>query len=338
MVQLNRPDEAMRFLEVALGADKVDLFALYTMGEALERRGSFADALAYAQRALSIRPEFPEATALVGSLLLETNKPKEARLVVEPALRAHPENPQLHNAFGLVLLAEDEPKDAESQFRQAILFWPDYEDAQVNHAVSLTLQHREIEALPGFEMVLRANPRWAERSGDFGFFGGGAGLFGGGSVRSELIPSALTRERDEGVRLPDRKRALESEEAVQSTRKEIGLTGNVELLKRLYDRFNARDIEAVLTALHEDVIWANGMEGGHVLGREEVRSYWKRQWAMVDPRVEPVAFAEGPSAEVMVEVHQVVRDLKGNLLADKMVGHIFRVDKGLVTRFDIRGA
>jgi hypothetical protein len=37
-----------------------------------------------------------------------------------------------------------------------------------------------------------------------------------------------------------------------------------ELLKRLYERFNARDMETVLAAMQEDVIWANGMEGGHV--------------------------------------------------------------------------
>ena len=28
----------------------------------------------------------------------------------------------------------------------------------------------------------------------------------------------------------------------------------------------------------------------------------------------------------------------GNTLADQMVGHIFRVENGLITRFDIRGA
>ena len=116
------------------------------------------------------------------------------------------------------------------------------------------------------------------------------------------------------------------------------MSEDVELLKRIYDRFNARDMETVLAALHEDVIWANGMDGGHVRGREGVRNYWTRQWAMVDPHVEPVAFVEGPKAEVIVEVHQVVRDLRGNLLADKMVGHIFRVENGLVRRFDIRGS
>ena len=53
----------------------------------------------------------------------------------------------------------------------------------------------------------------------------------------------------------------------------------IELLRRLYERFNARDMETLLSAMQEDVIWANGMEGGHVHGREGVRSYWTRQWA-----------------------------------------------------------
>ena len=78
------------------------------------------------------------------------------------------------------------------------------------------------------------------------------------------------------------------------------MSDNVELLKRIYDRFNARDMETVLAALHEDVIWANGMEGGHVHGREGVRSYWTRQWAVVDPHVEPVAFMSLPASMSVV--------------------------------------
>lgn len=116
------------------------------------------------------------------------------------------------------------------------------------------------------------------------------------------------------------------------------MSDEVGLLKRVYDRFNARDMETVLAAMHDEVIWANGLEGGHVHGRDAVRGYWTRQWAMIDPHVDPVAFSQGPQGEVVVEVHQVVRDLKGNLLADKMVGHVFRIENGLINRFDIRGA
>jgi len=111
-----------------------------------------------------------------------------------------------------------------------------------------------------------------------------------------------------------------------------------DFLKRVYDLFNARDMEAVLAAMHEDVIWANGFEGGHVHGRNGVRSYWRNQWATINPHVEPLTFACGPEGEVAVEVHQVVLDLQGNLLADQMVGHVFRIENGLIKRFDIRDA
>jgi nuclear transport factor 2 (NTF2) superfamily protein len=116
------------------------------------------------------------------------------------------------------------------------------------------------------------------------------------------------------------------------------MADEIEILKRLYDRFNSRDMETVLVALDENVAWANGMEGGHVHGRDGVRSYWTRQWAMVDPHVEPVGFSKGPEGEIVVEVHQVVRDLNGQQLQDQMVGHIFRIEDGLVRRFDIRDA
>lgn len=116
------------------------------------------------------------------------------------------------------------------------------------------------------------------------------------------------------------------------------MSHEVEVLKFLYDRFNARDMETVLTAMHEDVMWANGMEGGHVRGRDGVRSYWTRQWAMIDPHVEPVDFFTSSDGEVIVEVHQIVRNLQGNVLVDQMVGHIFKIENGLVKRFDIRGS
>jgi ketosteroid isomerase-like protein len=109
-----------------------------------------------------------------------------------------------------------------------------------------------------------------------------------------------------------------------------------ELLEHLYDRFNARDMEAVLATMHRDVVWANGMEGGHVYGHDGVRDYWTRQWATVDSHVEAAGFSIGADGTSDVEVHLTARDLKRNLLFDKMGGHIFRIEDGLIRRFDIR--
>lgn len=116
------------------------------------------------------------------------------------------------------------------------------------------------------------------------------------------------------------------------------MAGEESLLREIYARFNAREMGAVLAAMHADVVWANGMEGGHVHGRDGVREYWTRQWAIVDPRVDPVSITPAADGSFVVEVHQVVHDKEGRLLMDQMVGHIFQFENGLIRRFDIRGA
>jgi ketosteroid isomerase-like protein len=108
------------------------------------------------------------------------------------------------------------------------------------------------------------------------------------------------------------------------------------LLRRLYERFNARDTEELLATMQPDVLWANGMEGGYVHGRDAVRNYWTRQWSLVDPRVEPIGFSVDEDGAIEVKVHQVVRDRKGHVLADKVVGHVFHIEEGLIRRFDIQ--
>lgn len=108
------------------------------------------------------------------------------------------------------------------------------------------------------------------------------------------------------------------------------------LIKHLYDRFNARDIDAVLATLAGDVAWANGMEQTHVHGPEAVRDYWTHQWSVINPRVDPLTVTTAADGSVVVEVHQVVHDLDGKLLLDETVGHVFRVEGGQVKRFDIR--
>jgi ketosteroid isomerase-like protein len=109
-----------------------------------------------------------------------------------------------------------------------------------------------------------------------------------------------------------------------------------EMLTRIYRAFNRREIDAVLAAMHPDVDWPNGMEGGRVLGQQSVRGYWRRQWALVDPLVEPVHFAEGDDGRIVVDVHQVVRDLAGKLLLDHIVQHVYTFENDVIVRMDIR--
>jgi hypothetical protein len=113
-------------------------------------------------------------------------------------------------------------------------------------------------------------------------------------------------------------------------------TPEQDLLIEAYRDFNARRMDAVLARMHPAVEWANGMEGGHVHGVEEVRAYWTRQWSMIDPRVEPLRVERDQAGRYVVEVHQVVRDLEGNLLQDAVVHHAYLISGGLIERMDIQ--
>lgn len=107
-------------------------------------------------------------------------------------------------------------------------------------------------------------------------------------------------------------------------------------LTAVYAAFNRRDVETVLAAMCPDVDWPNGMEGGRVHGRDAVRAYWRRQWAILDPHVEPVRITADPSGQTVVDVHQVIRDLSGKVLKDVTVQHVYSFRDGLIERMDIR--
>ena len=107
------------------------------------------------------------------------------------------------------------------------------------------------------------------------------------------------------------------------------------LLAEVYAAFNARDVDRVLAAMHPDVDWPNGMEGGYVHGHAAVRDYWTRQWQAIDPHVEPRRFAVEDDGRVAVHVHQVVRDLSGRVVSDQMIRHVYRVESGTIRHMEI---
>lgn len=107
-------------------------------------------------------------------------------------------------------------------------------------------------------------------------------------------------------------------------------------IRKAYAAFNARDIDGALATMTPDVDWPNGMEGGRVHGYDSVRAYWTRQWAMINPHVEPVSFDEDDGGRVIVGVDQVVKDLSGKILLDRMVQHVYSLRDGLISGMEIR--
>jgi ketosteroid isomerase-like protein len=109
----------------------------------------------------------------------------------------------------------------------------------------------------------------------------------------------------------------------------------IELLRAAYAAFNARDIDAALALMTPDVTWPRAFKGGFVRGPEEVRAYWTEQWSEINGHVEPVAFHPEDAGRVLVEVHQVVRDLTGAVLADEYVSHRFTIEHSLIQGMEV---
>ena len=112
-------------------------------------------------------------------------------------------------------------------------------------------------------------------------------------------------------------------------------SSEIELLRAAYAAFNARNIDAALALMTADVAWPRAFKGGFVRGPLAVGTYWTEQWSEIDPHVEPVNFHREDGGRVLVEVHQVVRDLAGSVLVDERVSHRFTLERGLIQSMEV---
>ena len=112
-------------------------------------------------------------------------------------------------------------------------------------------------------------------------------------------------------------------------------TSEIELLRAAYAAFNARNADAVLATMSIDITLPNQMEGGYVQGHQAIRAYWERQWAVIHPYDEPVAFSRETAESVLVDVHQVVRDLTGTVLSDQRLRHRCTIENDLIQTVEL---
>lgn len=108
-----------------------------------------------------------------------------------------------------------------------------------------------------------------------------------------------------------------------------------ELIKKAYTAFNERNIDNALITMQKDVHWSKAWEGGYIIGHNEIRKYWTRQWGQINPKVVPIGFSERENGTLEVKVHQNVRDLQDELMFDGIVNHIYTFQDGLIKTMDI---
>jgi hypothetical protein len=107
------------------------------------------------------------------------------------------------------------------------------------------------------------------------------------------------------------------------------------LIAQAYSAFNRRDIDSALALMSENISWPKASEGGRVVGKEEIRSYWTRQWKEFDPHVAPLEVIDKEGGITNVRVHQLVKSLGGEVLSDSEVWHVYTIANGLIERMDL---
>ncbi|HTW67163.1 MAG TPA: nuclear transport factor 2 family protein [Bryobacteraceae bacterium] len=110
------------------------------------------------------------------------------------------------------------------------------------------------------------------------------------------------------------------------------------LIADVYAAFNQRNIDGALARMSESVSWPKASEGGRVIGKEEIRAYWSRQWKEFNPHVEPIEVIDRGAGKIHVRVHQVVKSLSGDVLSDSQVWHVYTIADGRIVRMDLPGS
>ncbi len=113
------------------------------------------------------------------------------------------------------------------------------------------------------------------------------------------------------------------------------MSSNQQFLQNLYEAFNKGEIETIISVMRPDVKWANGVAGGFVYGRDAVREYWTNQYQVIQVQLETLKFETDENNRNVVTVHQIVRDLQGNLLADATIQQIFTIENSLISLYEI---
>src|ERR1700677_4860761 len=108
------------------------------------------------------------------------------------------------------------------------------------------------------------------------------------------------------------------------------------LIAQAYSAFNQRDIDGALALMRENVSWPKASEGGRVVGKEEIRAYWTRQWKGVESHVEQLEIIDQKGGMTDVKVHQLVKSLNGDILSDGEVWHVYTIANGLIERMDLK--
>jgi len=116
------------------------------------------EAIASYDKALAVKPDYPEAWNNRGVALSDLGRKEEAIASYDKALAVEPDDHEVWNNHGYALSDVGRQEEAIASFDKALEFKPDYHEAWNNRGVAfLALGHQE-EAIASFDKALAVKP------------------------------------------------------------------------------------------------------------------------------------------------------------------------------------
>jgi hypothetical protein len=105
-----------------------------------------------------------------------------------------------------------------------------------------------------------------------------------------------------------------------------------DVIRRTYDAYNARDLEAGLAGLDPSVVWDTG-EGSTVQGKAAVAEHWRTQWEKADAKVR-IDRLEGGASRFVLAVTLETQDPNGRE-TDRQITNTVTCDGELILEMRI---
>lgn len=136
--------------------------AQLNLGTVLCNAGRVEESLPHLQRALELKPDYPETLNSLGDVLNQLGRSREARPLLERAVQIRPRFAVAHNTLGATLMALGQPAEGITQFQRALDLEPNLFVARVNLGWALANRGDLARGLAELERVRREEPPLAD--------------------------------------------------------------------------------------------------------------------------------------------------------------------------------
>jgi tetratricopeptide (TPR) repeat protein len=161
-------DEGIVLLERATSINRMHAPTHSNLAFALNAKERHQEALACANRAIALMPNFADALNNRGTALGALDAPADALASFERALALKPELPEAWNNRSCALRDLDRPADAVASCEQALALRPNYAEAWSNRGNALCDLNRPLEALDSYQKALAAAPAMVDAWNNLG--------------------------------------------------------------------------------------------------------------------------------------------------------------------------